>query len=88
MAFFIKMTIYVEENNVYSYVKDVDSAQPLKVYVYEDNTQIIAQGEFYFEYFIQFQAKKGSSYTVRFYNSGIKKLVNVGHPKMIAKQNI
>ena len=88
MTFILKMTIYVEENNVYGYVKDVDSAQALKVYVYEDNAQIIGQGEFYFDYALRFQAKKGSTYTIRFYNSGLKKLVNVAHPKMIAQQHL
>ena len=43
MTFYLMISIYVEENNVYGFVKDVDVAQPLKVYAYEDNTQIVGQ---------------------------------------------
>ena len=88
MVFVLRITVYVEENNIYGLIKDVDVAQPLKIYVYEDNTQIVGQGEFYFNKLLYFNAKKGSSYTVRFYNSGLKKLVNVMHPRLLARQHI
>jgi hypothetical protein len=45
----INMVVYVLDNNVYGLIKDLESASPLKVYVYEDNIRIISIGEFYFE---------------------------------------
>lgn len=38
------MLIYTLQNNAYGFVKDIDTSKPLKVYVYEDNNRIVAQG--------------------------------------------
>lgn len=77
------MVIYTLENNAYGIIKDIDTAGALKVYVYEDNAQIIGQGEFYFEKIINFTAKPKSTYTLRFYNDGIPKLVSLSYPNLL-----
>jgi hypothetical protein len=35
------MVTYVLENNVYGLIKDIETASPLKVFVYEDNIRIV-----------------------------------------------
>lgn len=71
----ITFSMYIEENNVFSFVKDVTKEGPLKLYVYEDNTRIVAQASFFFENGVKFDVKAGSKYIMRFYNSGSLKLV-------------
>lgn len=36
------MLLYTLENNAYGFIKDIDATKPLRVYVYEDNSRIIA----------------------------------------------
>lgn len=45
---FISLRILVEKDNVYSSISDVDKDEPLKLYVYEDNSRVIAQSSAYF----------------------------------------
>ena len=82
----IVFTVYVEKNNVFSQVKNVEGEEPLKVYVYEDNTRIVAQGSFYFEHAISFPAKANSVYVLRFYNSGSLKLVSMIYNHFISSE--
>ena len=55
----------------------MDKDEPLKVYVYEDNSRVIDQVSLYFQGIITFLAKAETTYTLRFYNSGTLKLVRM-----------
>ena len=54
------------------------------MYIYEENTQIVGQGEFFFENFVYFQAKQDLAYYIRFYSSGAQRLVTVAHPRIFS----
>jgi hypothetical protein len=83
-----KMMIYTLENNAYGVIKDIDTAGALKVYVYEDNSQIVAQAEFYFEKVLKFKVKAKSTYNIRFYNDGIPKLLSFNYPNLLESSHI
>lgn len=80
--------IYVSEDNVYGEIQDVEKEPPLRIYVYENNNRIIVQKEFYFQGIISFTAKKDSTYTIRYYNTGKQKLISVYQNRVIENSNV
>ena len=79
----ISVDIYVEADNSFEKVADVDEEPPLKIYIYENNHRITLQRELYFTGVIKFLGKRDSTYTIRFYNTGTSKLVQAGHNEII-----
>ena len=82
------MVVYTLENNAYGIIKDIETSGVLKAYVYEDNSQIVAQAEFYFEKILKFKAKAKSTYTIRFYNDGIPKLISFSYPNLLESSHV
>ena len=71
----IYVDVYVEIDNFFIKINDVDKEPPLKIYVYENNHRIIVDKSFYFAGLVSFSGKADSTYTIRFYNTGSKKLI-------------
>lgn len=80
--------MYVLKDNAYGMVKDVDTAGLIKLYVYEDNNRIVGQAECFFMAAVLFKAKPKSTYTVRFYNDGITKLISLTFPEFVSTSTV
>lgn len=80
---YMRFMVYVLKDNAYTLVRDIERTKSIRVYVYEDNSRIVAQSEFYFENVVRFEARANSKYVVRFYNEGETKLLSMDYPSFI-----
>lgn len=79
----IYVNVYVEVDNFFIKIDDVDQEPPLKIYVYENNHRIIVDKYFYFAGLVSFRGKADSTYTIRFYNTGNKKLIEANQNNVL-----
>jgi hypothetical protein len=85
---FFKMAIFAHKDNAYTEIQDIDKDKPLGMYVLEDNSMVVAQGEFYFTGYVQFFCKAYIPYVIRFTNLGVNKLVSIKQPLMVEAMSI
>lgn len=77
------MSIFSHQDETFSEIIDIDQDKPLLIDVLEDNSTILAQGEFYFTVYVQFFCKAYIPYMIKFRNSGKTKLVSLKQPLMV-----
>ena len=75
----IDVGVYIKREGDYVQVDEVDKEFPLKVYVYGSNHELLVEKHFYFGGLISLIGKADSTYTIRFYSTGSKKLVEARH---------
>lgn len=68
---------YVEENNHYKQIENVDRETQTRYTITENNNKIIADERFFFQSGSTFQAGDKSKYTIKFFNTGRPKLISL-----------
>ncbi len=53
----INFYTYVAQDNTYVRTKNIQEEEPVKVYIYENNQNIVYQGDFYYQNYITFQGQ-------------------------------
>lgn len=82
------ISIYSNENGVYVRNNDIDSEKPLSLTVYENNRNTVYQSSFYFNDAYMFDGNADSTYTVRFENADMHRLVSLRTTTVLERSQI
>ena len=60
----VRLRVYKEQNNIYTYISDITKDSPVTVSIYEEERILVAEGNFFFFSYLSFPAKKNASYSI------------------------
>ena len=82
------MSIYSNENGVYTRKENIENEKPMQISIYENYNRLIYQDSFHFTNAYSFKGEPHSTYTIRFQNSDIHRLVSAKISNVLSNSNI
>jgi hypothetical protein len=79
---------YVAQDNTYIRTKNIEEEEPVKIYIYENNQNIVYQGEFYYQTYIIFEGQANAMYLIKVVNNGRTKLISMNCKKLLEEAHL